>query len=201
MDWNLESKYHWQGIRNLLPEFRNQQRGIQNQDCLRLSHITLGEKVCISLFQHIKGWGASQKPENRRRFFVTLPTTFISYFILEDTEAVFRARETARWMFQSTVRFPRRDWLTPPGSPRMTIFQLFRLPKWNCLHKSMISLLSFLRLIIESLSNDYGNKNDKKSYRFGLVKQQPCTRITLFSVHWKLPKCTFYKGRECKKRL
>lgn len=65
----------------------------------------------------------------------------------------------------------------------------------------MISLLSFLRLIIESLSNDYGNKNDKKSDRFGLVKQQPCTRITLFSVHWKLPKCTFYKGRECKKKI
>ena len=65
----------------------------------------------------------------------------------------------------------------------------------------MISLLSFLRLIIESLSNDYGNKNDKKSNRFGLVKQQPCTRITLFSVHWKLPKCTFYKGRECKKKI
>ena len=61
-----------------------------------LSYITWGEMVGISLFQYLKGWGASQKPANQRRIFVTLPAAFISYFILEDPEVIFGARETAR---------------------------------------------------------------------------------------------------------
>ena len=94
----------------------------------------------------------------------------------------------------SPTRVPKDDNISALPVPKMKLFTL----KYDIL----VVLLKIDNRELKP-SNDYGdgNENDKKSNRFRLLKQQPCTRITLFSVHWKLPKCTFYKGRECKKKI
>ena len=103
-EWNPDSKFHWQRLRNPIPVFRNPQHGIQNP---RLSSMTLHEAKCFYIFGTHKIWYVFHmfvEMQMGRMFFKRLWNSFYLQFWTNLVGHICRATKAKQTVLAKTAK-------------------------------------------------------------------------------------------------